>query len=48
MRALIERLLVNYESTVSVILFCIGFSTLLMNNNLIKKIIGMDIMDASV
>ena len=48
MRALIERLLVNYESTVSVILFCIGFSTLLMNNNLIKKIIGMDIMVASV
>ena len=48
MRAIIERLLVNYESTAAVILFCIGFSTLLMNNNLIKKIIGMDIMDASV
>lgn len=48
MRAIIERLMVNYESTAAVILFCIGFSTLLMNNNLIKKIIGMDIMDSSV
>ena len=48
MRAIIERLLVNYESTAAVILFCIGFSTLLMNNNLIKKIIGMDIMDAGI
>ena len=48
MRQLIEKLMVNYEATAAVILFCIGFSTLLMNNNLIKKIIGMDIMDASV
>ena len=48
MRQLFERLLVNYESTAAVNLFCIGFSTLLMNNNLVKKIIGMDIIDASV
>ena len=30
------------------ILFGIGFSNLLMQNNLIKKIIGMNIMDTSV
>ena len=48
MSQMLEKLLTNYEETAAVILFCIGFSTLLMNNNLIKKIIGMDIMDASV
>ena len=48
MKDMLSRLLVNYESTAAVILFAIGFSTMLMNNNLIKKIIGMDIMDASV
>ena len=42
------QLLVNYEETAAVILFCIGFSTLLLHKNLIKKIIGMDIMDAAI
>lgn len=32
----------------SLILFTLGFSILLMNNNLIKKIIGMNIMDTSI
>ena len=32
----------------SVILFGIGFTTLLLDRNLIKKIIGMNIMDTSV
>lgn len=36
-----------YE-TVSVILFGIGFTTLLLNRNLIKKIIGLNIMDTAV
>lgn len=45
---MIERLLVNYEETAAVILLCIGFSTLLLHKNLIRKIIGMDIMDAAV
>ncbi len=36
-----------YE-TVSVILFGIGFMNLLLQNNLIKKIIGLNIMDTSV
>lgn len=36
-----------YE-TASVILFGIGFTTLLLNRNLIKKIIGLNIMDTAV
>lgn len=38
----------NYEESVSMILFGIGFSNLLMQKNLIKKIVGMNIMDTSV
>ncbi|MBE5799745.1 MAG: cation:proton antiporter [Clostridiales bacterium] len=41
-------LLINYEETAAVILFCIGFSTMLLHKNLLKKIIGMDIMDAAI
>lgn len=43
-----ERLLTNYYETASIILFGIGFATLLLHNNLIKKIIGLNIMDTSV
>ena len=43
-----QYLLVNYEQTAAVILFCIGFTTMLLHKNLIKKIIGMDIMDAGI
>lgn len=32
----------------SLVLFTLGFAILLLNNNLIKKIIGMNIMDTSV
>ena len=45
---MLEKLLTNYEATAAVILFCIGFSTMMLNKNLIKKIIGMDIMDTAV
>ena len=38
----------NYYQTAAVILFCIGFSTMLLHKNLLKKIIGMDIMDAGI
>lgn len=44
----IPNLLVNYEEAVAMILFGIGFSNLLMKKNLIKKIIGLNIMDTSV
>ncbi len=32
----------------SIVLFIIGFHTMLTHNNLIKKIIGMNIMDTSI
>ena len=38
----------NLEQTVSVILFGIGFTTLLLQRNLIRKIIGLNIMDTAV
>ena len=38
----------NYEAVVAMILFGIGFSTLLLNRNMIKKIIGLNIMDTAI
>ena len=43
-----QSLLVNYYDVVAVILFCIGFATLLLHRNLAKKVIGLNIMDTSV
>ena len=40
------NLIANYGEAVSMILFCIGFANLLLQNNLIKKIIGLNIMDS--
>ena len=42
---MIETLLNNYEEAVAVILFGIGLTMLLFQRNLIKKLIGMNIMD---
>ncbi len=41
-------LLDHYFESASIILFGIGLATLMLNKNLIKKIIGMNIMDTSV
>lgn len=41
-------LLDNFMEVASIILFAIGFTTLLVHNNLIKKIIGLNIMDTSI
>lgn len=38
----------NIEETVSVVLFGVGFTMLLLHRNLIKKIMGMNIMDTAV
>ena len=38
----------NFEEIVSIILFAIGFTTLLLHKNLFKKIIGFDIMDCAI
>ena len=42
------NLFINYYETVSVILFGIGFMIMLIRKNLIRKIIGMNIMDVSI
>lgn len=38
----------NYGEAVSMILFGIGFTNLLLQKNLIKKIIGLNIMDTAI
>ena len=43
-----NNLLVNYESVFAVILFGIGLSNLLLQKNMIKKIIGLNIMDTAI
>ena len=40
--------LTNYEEMAAMILFGIGFTTLLLDRNMIKKIIGFDMMDSAV
>lgn len=40
--------LVNYGEGVAILLFGIGFANLLIQKNLIKKIIGLNIMDTAV
>lgn len=42
------NLFVNYGEMVAMLLFVIGAANLLLQNNLIKKIIGLDIMDSAV
>ena len=41
-----ETLLANYQEAAAIVLFGIGFAMLLFHNNLIKKLIGMNIMDS--
>lgn len=43
-----ENLFANYGQVVAMVLFVIGFANLLLNQNLIKKIIGLNIMDSAV
>ena len=42
------NLLANADEVAAVILFGIGFTTLLLHRNMIKKIIGLNIMDTAV
>lgn len=42
------NLLINYGEAVAMILFGIGFGNLLLQPNLIKKIIGLNIMDTAI
>ena len=41
-------LFTNYYETAAVILFGIGLTTLLLHKNMIKKIMGFNIMDTSI
>ena len=45
---MLNNLAVNYEEALAMILFGIGFCTLLFHRNLVKKIIGLNIMDTAV
>ena len=45
---MLGNLFANYYEAVSVILFGIGFTTLLLNRNMIKKIMGFNIMDTAI
>ena len=40
--------LTNYEEITAVVLFVIGMANLLLQPNLIKKIIGLDVMDSAI
>lgn len=42
------NLFTNYGEAIAMILFGIGFGNLLLQSNLIKKIIGLNIMDTAV
>lgn len=42
------NLFINYGEAVAMLLFGIGFGNLLLQPNLIKKIIGLNIMDTAV
>lgn len=44
----LKRLLDNRVEAVAIILFGIGLATLLLNRNLVKKIIGFSFMDSAI
>lgn len=43
-----NNLLLNYEELTAMILFAIGFTMLVFSKNMIKKIMGLNIMDTGV
>ena len=45
---MLEMLLNNYQEAIAIILFAIGFATLFFQRNLIRKIIGLNIMDTGL
>ena len=45
---MLSNLLINYEEAAAIILFGIGFTTLLLQRNMIKKIIGFSMMDSAI
>jgi len=45
---IINSIIANYEECLAMVLFAIGFFMLVLNRNLIKKIIGLNIMDTAM
>lgn len=45
---MLNHLFANYYETVAIILFGIGLTTLLLHRNMIKKILGFNIMDTAI
>lgn len=43
-----NNLLLNYEELTAMILFAIGFTMLVFSKNMLKKIMGLNIMDTGV
>lgn len=43
-----ENFFANYGEAVAMLLFGIGFANLLLQKNLIKKIIGLNVMDSAI
>ncbi len=48
MAGIVQMIWTHLDVTVAILLFGIGFTTLLLHQNLIKKIIGLNIMDTAV
>ena len=48
MKILIDKLIVNYPYTISVLLFVIGGLIVLTKSNLFKKLIGINVMESSI
>lgn len=48
MENFLQGLVSNFYETVAIIVFGIGFVTLLLNRNIIKKIIGFNFMDTAI
>lgn len=45
---MLSNLLTNYYETAAMILFGIGFTTMLMQRNMLKKILGFNFMDSGI
>ena len=45
---MLESIMSNYSKYAAVILFAIGFFLLLLHRNLVKKLMGMNIMDTAI
>ena len=45
---MLSNLLINDEEAAAIILFGIGFTTLLLHRNMVKKVLGFNMMDSAI